>query len=126
MSLLFLSLLFAQTPEKPAVPPLTEEQIARLRELIRATNEKAAEVAGQLEAKERELARHYGEYELNERQVAALEAEIVELQRQKLAHYHRMHVELRTIVGKERFDVLKQRLRLAGFFGPVAKEPEKK
>jgi hypothetical protein len=126
MTAMFLALLLAQAPDKPAAPPLTEEQITRLRMLVRDSQEKATALTGELEAKERELARLYGEYELNERLATALEAEIVELQRQKLLHYHRMHVELRTIVGKERFDVLKQRLRQAGFFGPVPKEPDKK
>ena len=117
MTSLFLSvLLAAQAPADPS--PLTDEQITKLRTLVRETQERSAALTTELDAKERELGQIYGEYQLDERRASALEAEIVELQRRKLANYHRMHVELRTIVGKERFDVLKQRLRQAGFFGP--------
>ena len=74
----------------------------------------------QLEDKQRQLARVYGSYELNERLAAKIEAEIVELQKQMLANYHRMQVEMRTIVEKERFDVLRQRLERA--IAPPPKE----
>jgi hypothetical protein len=117
MTSLFLSvLLMAQAPADPS--PLTEEQIAKLRMLVRDTQELSATLTAELDAKERELGQVYAEYQLDERRAAALEAEIVELQRRKLANYHRMQVELRALVSKERFEVLKQRLRQAGFFGP--------
>jgi hypothetical protein len=127
MNAMILALLLAQAPaDRPAPPPLSEEQVTRLRDLIRQTQERTTALTAQLEAKERELAGIYGEFQLDQARAAAVEAEIVELQRQKLANYHRMQVELRTIVDKERFDALKQRLRLAGFFGPAPKPPEKK
>jgi hypothetical protein len=121
MSALLFALLLAQAEP----PPLSEEQTARLRALVHDTQTRAAALTTQLETKERELARIYFEFALDERRVAAVEAEIVELQRQKLANYHQMQVELRTIVDRQRFDVLKQRLRQAGFFGRPAKDSDK-
>lgn len=123
MSVMWLALLLAQV-EQPA-PPLSEEQVVRLRALVRDTQTKATALSAQLEAKERELGQVFAAYVLDERRAAVLEGEIVELQRQKLANYHHMQVELRAIVDQQRFDVLKQRLRQAGFFGPPAKDKER-
>jgi hypothetical protein len=114
----------APPADKPQPPPLSEEQTARLRELIRTSRDTATALKARLGEKEQELARMYMEYELNERMAARLEGEIVDLQRQILANYHQMQVRLRSIVGKERFDVLKQRLRLAGVFDPVPPPPK--
>jgi hypothetical protein len=123
----FLSLfLLVATQTKTDPAPMTDEQLVRLRALIKETQERAAAIKAQLDDRERELARLYLEYELNEPRATVLEAEIVALQRDKFANYHKMQVELRTIVGKERFDLLKQRLRYSGFFGPEPpKAPER-
>jgi hypothetical protein len=120
MSLVLLAVLLAQA-ERPAMPPLSETQLDRLRILVRETSARTASLTTQLDAKERELAQLFSEFNLDERRASAVEAEIVELQRQKLANYHQMQVELRGIVDQQRFDVLKQRLRQAGFFGPEKK-----
>lgn len=110
--LLSAALLLVNQTDRPQPAPLNEEQLTRLRELIRTTQEAAAALQTRLDELERSLAGVYAEYELDERKAGRLQAAIVDLQRQKLANHHKMQTELRTIVGKERFDVLKQRLRL--------------
>jgi chromosome segregation ATPase len=119
--LLLLSATLLGQAEKPSPSPLTEEQVSRLRELVRATSETAKRLQAQLDEKQQQLARVYAQFELNERLATRLESEIVELQRQLLANHHKMQVELRTIVEKERFEVLRQRLSRA--LAPP-KEPE--
>ena len=121
LSLLAGLLLAAQT-DKPQLPPLNEEQLVRLKELIRTTSTTTATLQTQLEEKQRLLARVYAQYELQERLANKLEQDIVELQKQMLANYHKMQVELRTIVEKERFEVLRQRLERAVV--PPPKEPD--
>ena len=121
LSLLAGMLLAAQN-DKPQMPPLNQEQLVRLKELIRTTSTTTATLQTQLEEKQRLLARVYAQYELQERLANKLEQDIVELQKQMLANYHKMQVELRTIVEKERFEVLRQRLERAVV--PPPKEPD--
>ena len=72
------------------------------------------------------MAALYADYDLNERQAQRLQLEIVDLQRQMLANYHGMQTELRKIVGKERFEVLRQRLnRVVPPAGVKEPEPKK-
>ena len=118
-ALLAVVLLLGQAAAQPEAPPLTDEQLSRLRLLLKNTQAKEGEIKAALDAKERELGQLYYEYDLQVRKVTLLEKDIVELHRQKLDNYHKMQAELRAIMGKERFDILRQRLRLAGFFGPV-------
>lgn len=124
---LSVALLVLGQGDKPAPPPLTDEQVTKLRELVRSTQSKAAELQSQLDERQRELAALYAEYELKGRQAQRLQLEIVDLQRQMLANYHHMQTELRQIVGKERFEVLRQRLsRVVSPTGVKEPEPPKK
>jgi len=102
-------------------PPLTEDQLARLRELVKVTQDRATDLKKQLDAKQMELGGLYARYHLDAARAEKLQAEIVELQRQLLANYHRLHVELRTIVGEERFSTLRQ--RLDRLLAPTAPQP---
>jgi hypothetical protein len=105
-------------------PPLNEDQTARIRELVRTTQARDIELKTGIERCQRALAAAYAEFELDTMRVEELQGRIVELQRQLLANYHRMHVELRAIVGPERFVVLRQRIDLV--LNPPAKgEPGK-
>lgn len=119
---LIAALLLVQAPEK-TLPPLTPEQSEQLRTLVRTTHDQGAALKSQLDEKQKALADLFAEYELKERQARKLEEEIIDLQRQLLANHHKMQVEIRTIVGKERFDILRQRVgRIVP--APGAKEPE--
>jgi hypothetical protein len=109
-SVLLPALLLLGQAGKPGPPPLTDQQRTRLHELVRTTQQQAVLLKAQLDERQRALARLYADYELDERAVESLEAEIVDLQRRLLANYHRMQVELRSVVGRERFLTLKQRL----------------
>lgn len=123
-SLLLSAMLALGQDAKPAPPPLTEQQIKQIQELVRTTQADADRLKALLEAKQRELARHYAEFELDEKAVARLETEILDVQRQMLGNYHKMQVALRTLVGKERFLVLKQ--RLDRIVGPPGAEKDKR
>lgn len=98
--------------QNPEPPPLSEEARTRISNLARETQENSARLKSSLERNQQELARIYAEYDLDERQATKLETEIIEQQRQLLANYRRMQVELRQSVTKERFAILKRRLDL--------------
>jgi hypothetical protein len=106
---LVLSLGVAQVPQPP---PLTAEQREKIAKLANDTQREAVRLKAQLEKRQRDLNRLYAEYELDEKEAKAIEADIVDLQRQMLANYRTMQTELRTLVGKERFLILKKRLDL--------------
>lgn len=101
---------FAASQETPALK-LKQEQTVRVRELARTVQTQATLLQARLDERQRELAEIYGQYELDERRAQTIQAEIVDLQRALLANHHRMQVELRAIVDKERFVILRQRLR---------------
>jgi predicted nucleic acid-binding Zn-ribbon protein len=109
-----LTLALTQTPE-------TQDQVDRLVKLIRSTQERSADLKKRLDDRQQHLAKLYAEYDLDSKAVAKTQAEILDLQKQLLDNYHRLHVELRQIVGAERFATLRQRVdRLLGM------NPEKK
>src|SRR5262249_42017593 len=91
-------------------PPLTEEQKARISQLANETKKEADRLKTLLDRRQMELAELYAQYKLDEDRATKLEGEVLDLQRQLLANYRKMHVELRTIVGEERFNVLRRRL----------------
>ncbi len=90
---------------------LRADQTRRVRDLARSVLDRATLLQAKLEERQRELAALYNEFELDEQRCETLQLEIVELQRELLANHHRMQVELRAIVDRERFLVLRQRLR---------------
>ena len=102
--------------------PLNDEQLAKLRELVRTTQATAERARQELADRERQLAEKYAQFELDEAGAEKLQAEVVELQQQLLANYHHLQVELRKIVGAERFAQLK--LRLDHALRPKAKIDE--
>src|SRR5262249_38216440 len=121
---LLVSLVLFGQPDKNA-PPLTKEQYDKVRDLVRRTQEETGSLQAELEKRQRELVHQYNEYELNLAAVEKLHSEISDLQRKLMANYHRMQVELRTLVGKERFLILNQRLNQvigSPLSKPVSKE----
>ena len=96
--------------DEPASPPVDSEQIVRVRKLVRSVQTEATLLQARLDQRQRELGEVYTGYELDEPRAQQLQAEIVELQRRLLANHHRMQVELRAIVSRERFEFLRQRL----------------
>lgn len=117
------ALLLVQA-QRPTPAPLSEDQVKQLRELMQTTQTTASTLQGQLEVKQRELAKVYAQYELNQRQALRLQSEIVELQKQLLANHHKLQVELRSIVGQERFEMLRLRILSSLTPKPKDKEPE--
>jgi hypothetical protein len=92
-------------------PPLSPEQIVRVRKLVQTIQTEATLLQARLDQRQRELGEVYTVYELDEPRAQQLQAEIVELQRRLLANHHRLQVELRAIVSPERFELLVRRLR---------------
>lgn len=118
-----VALLLVQA-ERPTPAPLSEDQVKQLRELMQTTHSTAATLQTQLEEKQRELAKVYSQYELNQRQALRLQGEIMEVQKQLLANHHKLQIELRSIVGQERFDLLRLRILNSLTPKPKDKEPE--
>ncbi len=96
--------------DESAPPPLSPEQIVRVRKLVQSVQTEATLLQARLDQRQRELAEVYAVYELDEPRAQKLQAEIVELQRLLLANHHRMQAELRAIVSRERFEFLRRRL----------------
>ncbi|QDU27013.1 hypothetical protein ETAA8_20970 [Anatilimnocola aggregata] len=123
--LLLLSAIPAQVAAEP--PPLTAEQLTKVRELVQRTQSVQAKLKTELAASQEQLARCYAEYQLDEPQVARLQAEILEQQKQLLASHHRLQTELRSIVGAERFQILSRRIEnaLRSSLKPAEKQSDK-
>ncbi len=107
--LLCSTLMFADEPQvKPA--PLTSAQYSQLRLLIQRTQERDRELKTALSQRQRELTLVYSQFEFSVDHAERLQSDIIELQRQLLANYHNLQTELRRIVGRERFEILKRRI----------------
>ena len=91
------------------LPPLTEQQGTRIQRLVVAVKKQDAAVKKRLVSAQQELVGAYADYELDERRIAELQEQIASLQRDLLKNYHRLQLELRRIVGPERFKTVKWR-----------------
>ncbi len=110
VSTFLCALLITGQASKVAPPPLTEAQVTAVRDLLRTTQATAERLRRQLAERERELADKYASFDLDEAAADKLQAEIVDLQKRLLANYHHLQVELRKVVGPQRFAQLKARL----------------
>ena len=109
--ILCASLVLATTT-RAEPPPLTEEQRLQIAKLANETKQDADRLKALLDRKQRELADVYALYKLDEEKATKLEAEILNVQKQMLANHRKMQIELRTLVGEERFNLLRTRLEL--------------
>ena len=91
-------------------PPLSEDQRASITKLANETKKEADRLKGLLDRRQEELGDVYAKYTLDEPKATELEAEIIDLQKQMLANHRKMQVKLRTLVGEERFVILRKRL----------------
>lgn len=107
-----LCILFAiiQTQESPKPPPLSKNQLERLQKLVRKAQARAVALKKSLAEKQSELTDAYTQYDLDIAKVEQLHKAILQLQKELLLNYHTLHVQLRSIVGEPRFQVLRQRL----------------
>ena len=108
-----ISLLAALASPAADPPPLTDEQIARVRTLVKTHQEEQQTLKAALDALQKKLAECYSRYELDETAAEALQGEVLEVQGKLLKSYHKMQTELRAIVGPERFKVLSARIENA-------------
>jgi len=107
---LYLAAVLSVPGADPPAPPLSEEQLTKVRTLVKTHQEEQAKLKAQLEKAQQKLADCYSRYELNDDDVKALQDEILEVQGKLLKSYHSMQKELRSIVGPERFKILSRRI----------------
>lgn len=107
--LLCLSLAAADAPPA-SPPPLTADQLTKVRALVQQTQTDHAAARQTLAEAQEELARCYAKYELDEKEVSRLQTVILGEQQKLLDSHHRLQKELRSIVGPERFLVLSRRI----------------
>jgi len=105
-----LALLSWATIAVAEPPPLTDEQRARISKLANETKQESDRLKALLDLRQRELAEVYAQYKLDEEKATRLETDVLDLQRQMLTNHHKMQVELRMLVGEERFNQLRRRL----------------
>ncbi len=102
--------LFPDSQPEKRPPPLRAEQIAKVRDLVRKISARDATLKKQLAERQRSLRDAYADFQLDERRVRRLRKAILDTQTQLLNNYHELQVDLRKIVGKERFVFLKRRI----------------
>jgi len=102
--------LLAQDAPPPAAAPLTDQQLQKIRPVIRGAQAETARRQNRLGECQRELAVLYARYDLDEAAARKLQDEIVELQRQLLTAHHRMQKALRASVDAAQFERLRRRL----------------
>jgi chromosome segregation ATPase len=110
MASFWLAAVLAVPGADPVPPPLSEEQLTKVRALVKTHQEEQAKLKGQLEKAQQKLADCYSRYELKDDDAKELQAEILDVQGKLLRSYHSMQKELRSIVGPERFKVLSRRI----------------
>ncbi|HVK12587.1 MAG TPA: hypothetical protein VM597_27810 [Gemmataceae bacterium] len=91
-------------------PPLSDDQLTRVRTLVKTHQEEQRTFKADLDAAQRKLAACYARYELDEDEAKSLQDEVLAVQGKLLRSYHAMQKELRAIVGPERFKVLSARI----------------
>lgn len=95
-------------PKRPA--PLKTEQVAKIRTLLQKIRDRDAALKKQLAERQRALQEAYANFQLDEQRVSTLRKSVIETQTELLSNYHELQVELRKIVGQERFVFLKRRI----------------
>jgi len=111
-TMILCAALVLVTTTRAEPPPLTEEQRVQIAKLANETKQEADRLKALLDRKQRELADVYAVYKLDEEKATKLETEVLDVQKQMLANHRKMQVELRTLVGEERFNLLRTRLEL--------------
>lgn len=96
--------------ERPA--PLTPQQITKLQQVVRRTQDRNVKLKAALDDRQQELMKAYSQFKLREKRISQLHKEIINLQRELLENYRDLQVELRDIVGEQRFIHLKKRIDL--------------
>jgi hypothetical protein len=119
-----LAAVLAGPGADPQPPPLTEDQLTKVRALVKTYQEEQTALKALLEKAQKKLADCYARYELNEPEVKALQDEILDVQGKLLRSYHAMQKELRAIVGPERFLILSRRIENA-LRNPPPEPPKK-
>lgn len=107
---LYLVAMLSSLNADPVPPPLTEEQVTKVRTLVKTHQEEQSKLKAELEKAQKKLSECYSRYELKEDEVKKLQTEILDVQAKLLSSYHSMQKELRSIVGPERFLILSRRI----------------
>ena len=92
--------------------PLTSAQLSKLQQVVRQTQDRNETLKSALDKSQVKLMQAYAEFELDDARITQLHTEIIDLQRKILLSYRDLQVELRKIVGQQRFTHLKKRIDL--------------
>jgi cobalamin biosynthesis Mg chelatase CobN len=111
-SILLCTLLAVGAAPDHRTAPLTHTQITKLQQVVRQTLDHHTKSKEGLDDRQQALMKAYSQFELDEQRISKLHEEIVDLQRELLDNYRALQVELRAIVGQERFLQLKKRIDL--------------
>jgi hypothetical protein len=103
-----LAVWLAVTAADP--PPLTAEQLTKVRDLVKTHIEGQTKLKERLDTAQKSLADCYSRYELKDEDVKGFQDEVLDVQSKLLRSYHATQKELRAIVGPERFLVLSRRI----------------
>jgi hypothetical protein len=107
VTLHLLAALFAPAADPP---PLTDDQVVRVRHLVKTHQDEQRTLKAALDGLQKKLAECYANYELDEKVAQILQDEVLDVQGKLLKSYHTMQKELRAIVGPERFKILSARI----------------
>lgn len=91
-------------------PQLTDEQIVKVRNLLKTHQDEQARLKAELDKAQQKLADLYSSYQLDEAEVKKAQLDVLNSQQKLLQSYHAMQKELRSIVGPERFLILSRRI----------------
>jgi Spy/CpxP family protein refolding chaperone len=94
-------------------PQLTDEQLARVRNLLKSHQDEQPRLKAELDKAQQKLAALYSSYQLDEAAVTKAQQEVLNAQQKLLQSYHTMQKELRSIIGPERFQIMSRRIEQA-------------
>ena len=109
---ILLCSLFVAGPATDRPAPLTPARITKLQQAVRRTQDRNAELKEALDDRQQELMKAYSQFQLDETRISQLHEKIIDLQRGLLENHRDLQVELRDIVGEQRFTRLKMRIDL--------------
>src|SRR4026208_636441 len=80
-------------------PQLTDEQLTKVRNLLKSHQEEQARLKAELDKAQQKLADLYAHYQLDDEQAKKAQQEVLNSQQKLLQSYHALQKELRAIVG---------------------------
>lgn len=122
MASLILAVGLCSVGQGTPAPPLTDEQLAKVRNLLKSHQDEQPRLKAELDKAQQKLVDLYSSYQLDEDAVKKAQQDVLNAQQKLLHSYHAMQKELRSIVGPERFVILSRRIDQALRIPPESKK----